>query len=198
MNTTTTKSIAMIDFEIEALKRKAHAERALELVGHDPGPLRGSAKHLQHLEVERDELALRQHGELLVALIDERAQLRREVDRLSAEHQRLQTESCKIEAGDTVQRFKRAPQVAAQLGSGWNWENYAKFLESRRPHSLIDPETFLSDWPDALKFTQQDRETLWRWRELQHAVVNAEGGRASTMGRVAEIERTHPELGAIP
>lgn len=79
-HTTDTKTLAMISYEIDAFRLKAKAELAMDAIGRDPNPWRGASDTLRALEADRARLILEEHGRRLVALLDEREQLRQKID----------------------------------------------------------------------------------------------------------------------
>lgn len=76
------KTLAMIDYEIDAYHLRAKAEAALDAISHEPNPWVGAAMTLKSLEDNRSRLVLEEHGRRLVALLNERAELRQHIDAL--------------------------------------------------------------------------------------------------------------------
>lgn len=114
-----TKTLPMLDFEIERLRPNARSERELAAADPNrPNPWEGAGKKLATLERERDELRLYAAGVALVTLLDAYVAERQRIPQLEtqlAEARKLYTEA---ERNPTVTLYKQTRALATRLGMG--------------------------------------------------------------------------------
>lgn len=195
--TTQARTIAELDFALDRARVLAKAERAFTAVSSEPNPWSGACDRLAELEAELEAASVRTYGETLRAGLAQRAQFRADIDRASNERTKLEAELQKVESSDAILRYRVAPTLAARLGSGWNWTNYAQYLESGRSRPLTQNDVPLGTWPVELRFDDADRITIRRWRELQGEVARAVQAGTDSERRLRDLEAQFPEIGAV-
>ncbi len=209
MTTAEARTLPMIDFEIEQLRTRAHAEAAFDAIGrtHD-NPWRGSLDRLNDLQAERTQLALVERGSHLLRLLEERQQLRAEVARLTDEQQRTSDQLSSLEASPLIVRWRAAPMLADRVGAGSHFRSWSDWYVSGRTPASRSTNTVLyppqsgsgsPPWPVEILFdTSTEREAVLRWRQLQSGVAALGQHCREAQARLGDLERACPEVAAVP
>lgn len=195
--TTAIVSAASLDFEIAQLQPRARAEAALDAVGHEPNPFRGSIARLDAVLDQREHVALLEQGQRLVEALAQRDRLLDERDRLVVEAQQLNVELRDIEQHPTIVRYREAPTVAIRFGVAHWFGDWKRWFESAHDRPLLMKQVAGEEWPAAILFDAADREVLHKWRSLEERLNLTSAGRAAAEEQLRALENAHHELGGL-
>lgn len=204
MSATATKPLAAIDFEVDAVRPLARAEAALDAIGRtNDNPFRGNVDRLAVLEAEREHAALREHGERLLAAINQRAALRAEIARLEDDLRRWTEQLAQFEADPLILRWKRAPMIANAGGRGQHFQTFAQwYLSGGAPNARGSNFWYYAakDWPEAIVFDcEGERTKIHQWREAEHRAKAVLPPALFEAKRQSEqLESAHPEIRGVP
>lgn len=203
MSTTTIRPLAVIDFEVDQVSPLAKAELALDAIGYTNNPFTGNVAKLQQLEAQREQAALREHGERLAAALEQRAALRAEIVRLEDDQKRWTEQLADLEREPVVIKWRNAQTIANARGFGAHFQQYAGWYVSdrsevsRASNYLYYP---VDTWPEQCRFNNDsDRDVVRRFREAEHrAKVVLPPALFEAKRQIDQLAAAHPEIKSVP
>jgi hypothetical protein len=201
MTTTLSPSIDL-DAEIDRLRLAARAERALDALGEKGGnPFEGSGEQLQAREVEREQIILRQEGDVLNRALADLSAVNAELSEIADGQREAATAIRELRPNPVIVRWLAASQRADATGTRLIWSVVGPFLASEapwesRPSRVSD--RYVAELPEAMRFSESDRPTIRHWEALADRVRQLNYRSKAASGRQERLLQMHPALRSLP
>ena len=191
------RTVATIDAEIAQLRPLAEAEKALDAVGSAQAEqFRGASDRLQALEVEHEDLAMKDKGEALLHAMERLEIVLAEEARSASEQREAELELRAMESLEVIMRWKAARGIAYRTGVGQRWDGYERWVNSFQ--SLRSVNQYLpEEAPDEIKFSDSEVEAVRSYLKMTSDLRAVYNQRESAAQRRQALLREQPYLEAV-